>query len=60
MRLRFIGSDHLVAYQGGEVAHWPVGEVREVDATTGAYLLGRGDFKSADPDPVPSKRVRKG
>ena len=33
--------------------HWPAGEVREVDAELGAYLLGRGDFVSADPIPAP-------
>ena len=75
MRLRFAGSGHLVAYQGGGVDHWPAGEVREVDAELGAYLLGRGDFQSADPilapiveaeppAPVPApekpKRTRKG
>lgn len=75
MRLRFAGSGHLVAYQGAGVDLWPAGEVREVDAELGAYLLGRGDFQSADPEqpphvaeaeppasPVPEKpkRARKG
>ena len=58
MRLRFVGHDHLLVYQGGGVDPWPSGEVREVDSEIGAYLLGRGDFESADPEQPP--RVAEG